>query len=140
MNEAFIVSAARTPVGKAPRGSLRHVRADDLAALAISEAVRRVPGLEGEAIDDVILGCAMPEGAQGMNVARLAALRAGLPASVPAVTVNRFCSSGAETIARAAAQIRAGMAEVVVAGGAESMSLTPMGGHEFLPNPRLVEE
>lgn len=140
MTEAYIISAVRTPVGKAPRGTLRHVRPDDLGALAIAEALRRVPDLAPEQVDDVILGCAMPEGAQGMNVARQAALRAGLPVSVPAVTVNRFCSSGAETIARAAAQIRGGMAEVVIAGGTESMSMTPMGGREFLPNPALVEE
>src|SRR5436190_337023 len=140
MNEAYIVSAVRTPVGKAPRGTLRHTRPDDLAALAIGEAMRRAPGLAAEEVEDVILGCAMPEGAQGMNVARQAALRAGLPVSVPAVTVNRFCSSGAETIARAATQIRSGMAEVVVAGGTESMSLTPMGGREFAPNPALVDE
>src|SRR5205807_6557495 len=97
MPDAYILSAVRTPVGKAPRGSLRHVRPDDLAALVIAEAVRRVPGLDPGAVDDVIFGCAMPEGPQGMNVARIAALRAGLPVSVPAATVNRFCASGAET-------------------------------------------
>lgn len=140
MTEAYIISAARTPVGRAPRGMLRHVRPDDLGALAISEALRRIPALAPEQVDDVILGCAMPEGAQGMNVARQAALRAGLPVSVPAVTVNRFCTSGAETIAQAAARIRGGMADVVIAGGTESMSMTPMGGREFLPNPVLVEE
>jgi len=140
MIDAYIVSAVRTPVGKAPRGSLRRVRPDDLGALVIREALRRAEGLAPEQVDDVIMGCAMPEGAQGMNVARLAALRAGLPVSVPAVTVNRFCASGAETIARAAAQVRSGMADVVVAGGTESMSLTPMGGSDFSPNPALVEE
>ena len=139
MPEAFIVSAVRTPVGKAPRGSLRRVRPDDLAALAIREAVARVPGLSPDAVEDVILGCAMPEGPQGMNIARLAALQAGLPVSVPALTVNRFCASGAETIARGAAQIRSGLADVVVAGGTESMSLVPMGGKSFDPNPRIVD-
>jgi acetyl-CoA acyltransferase len=140
MNEAYIVSAVRTPVGKAPRGALRTVRPDDLAALAIGEALRRVPEVTPEQVEDVVLGCAMPEGAQGMNVARLAALRAGLPVDVPAVTVNRFCASGAETIARAAQQIGSGMADVVLAGGTESMSLVPMGGRDFVPNPRLVDE
>jgi acetyl-CoA acyltransferase len=140
MSEAYIVSAVRTPVGKAPRGSLRHVRPDELGALVIGEAVRRVPGLAPEDVEDVILGCAMPEGPQGMNMARQAALRAGLPVSVPAVTVNRFCASGAETIARAAMQVRSGLADVVVAGGAESMSMTPLGGRSFEPNPALVDE
>ncbi len=140
MMDAYIVSAARTPVGKAPRGTLRETRPDDLAAVAIRAVVERAPGLALEQVDDVILGCAMPEGPQGNNVARLAALRAGLPVSVPAVTVNRFCASGAETIARAAAQVRSGQAEVVIAGGTESMSLVPMGGNGFSPNPRLVEE
>jgi acetyl-CoA acyltransferase len=140
MTDAFIVSAVRTPVGKAPRGTLRHVRPDDLAATAIAEAIRRVSGLAPEEVDDVILGCAMPEGPQGMNVARVAALRAGLPVSVPAVTVNRFCASGAETIARAAAQVRSGLADVVIAGGTESMSMVPMSGNDFSPNPRLVDE
>lgn len=140
MPDAYILSAVRTPVGKAPRGSLRRVRPDDMAALVIAEAVRRVPGLDPGAVDDVILGCAMPEGPQGMNVARIAALRAGLPVSVPAVTVNRFCASGAEAIARAAAQVQAGLADVVVAGGTESMSLLGLGGRSFDPNPRIVDE
>jgi acetyl-CoA acyltransferase len=140
MTDVFLVSVVRTPVGKAPRGTLRRVRPDDLGAIAIREAIARVPGLDPADVEDVILGCAMPEGPQGMNVARLAALRAGLPVSVPAVTVNRFCASGAETIARAAAQIRSGLAEVVVAGGAESMSMLPMGGKSFDPNPALVNE
>src|SRR5437773_8349994 len=140
MSDAYIVSAVRTPVGRAPRGSLRHVRPDDLAALVIAEAVRRVPGLEPGDVDDVLVGCAMPEGPQGMNVARIAALRAGLPVSVPAVTVNRFCASGAEAIARAAAQVQAGLADVVVAGGTESMSLVGIGGRSFDPNPRIVDE
>jgi len=140
MTDAYLVSAVRTPVGKAPRGTLRHVRPDDLGGLVIREAIARVPGLAPEAVEDVILGCAMPEGPQGMNVGRLAALRAGLPVTVPALTVNRFCASGAETIARGAAQIRSGLADVVVAGGAESMSLVPMAGKSFDPNPRIVEE
>src|SRR5438093_7333938 len=140
MKEAFIVSAVRTPVGKAPNGKIRTVRPDDLAALAIKAALARVPQVSPDQVEDVILGCAMPEGAQGINIARLAALRAGLPVDVPAVTVNRFCAAGAETVARAAQQIRSGMADVVLAGGAESMSLVPMGGRDFVPNPRLVEE
>lgn len=140
MTDAYIVSAVRTPVGKAPRGTLRHVRPDEMAATVIAEALRRVPNLPAEQVDDVIIGCAMPEGPQGNNVARVAALRAGLPVEVPAVTVNRFCASGAETIARAAQQIRSGEADVVIAGGTESMSLIPGGGRDFSPNPVLVEE
>jgi len=140
MPEAYILSAVRTPVGKAPRGALRQTRPDDLAALVIRTAVERVPGLEPRAVDDVILGCAMPEGPAGSNMARIASLAAGLPDSVPAVTVNRFCASGAETIARAAAAVKAGLADVVVAGGAESMSMIPAGGGGFSPNPRLVDE
>jgi acetyl-CoA acyltransferase len=140
MREAFIVSAVRTPIGRAVRGTLRYVRPDDLGALVLREAIARVPGLEAEQIDDVILGCAMPEGPQGMNVGRIAALRAGIPHCVPAMTVNRFCASGLETIAIAAHRIQAGAAEIVVAGGAESMSLIPMGGRSPLPNPHLIEE
>ncbi len=140
MREAVIVSAVRTPVGKAPKGSLRNVRPDDLGALVIKEALARVPNLPPELVDDVIIGCAMPEGSQGMNVARIACLRAGLPNSVPAVTVNRFCASGLETIAMAAQRIMSGMADVVIAGGTESMSQVPMGGRNAYPNPRLVEE
>lgn len=140
MREAVIVSAVRTPVGKAPKGSLRNVRPDDLGALVIKEALARVPQLAPEEVDDVILGCAMPEGAQGMNVARIACLRAGLPISVPAMTVNRFCASGLETIAIAAQRIMSGMAEVIIAGGTESMSQVPMGGFRTLPNPRLMDE
>ena len=140
MREAFIVSAVRTPVGRAVRGTLRNTRPDDLGAVVLREAIARVPGLQAEQIDDVILGCAMPEGPQGMNVARIAMLRAGLPYSVPAMTVNRYCASGLETIAIAANRIQAGMADVVVAGGAETMSLVPMGGKSPLPNPQLMEE
>lgn len=139
MKEAVIVAAARTPVGKAKKGALRHTRPDDLAAVAISEAVRRAPGLKTGDIEDLILGCAMPEAEQGMNVARIAGLRAGLPVEVPAVTVNRFCASGLQSIAFAAERIRCGSAEVIVAGGTESMSLIPMAGRYFSPNPELVD-
>ena len=139
MQEAVIVSAARTPVGKAKKGALRHARPDDLAAAAISEAVRRAPGLKPGEIEDIILGCAMPEAEQGMNVARIAGLRAGLPVEVSAVTVNRFCASGLQSIAFAAERIRCGSAEVIVAGGTESMSLIPMAGRHFSPNPELVD-
>src|SRR5512134_3929625 len=125
MREAVIVSAVRTAVGKAPRGTLKDTRPDDLAAAAITEAVRRVPGLEAGAIEDVVLGCALPEAEQGLNVARIAALRAGLPDSVPGVTVNRFCASGLQAIAMAAERIMGGFADVIVAGGTESMSLMP---------------
>jgi acetyl-CoA acyltransferase len=139
MPEAVIVSAVRTPVGRAYKGSLRSTRPDDLAALAIKEALVRVPGLDAREIDDVILGCAMPEGEQGMNVARIAALRAGLPVETSAMTINRFCSSGLQAIALAAERIRGGSAEVIVAGGTESMSLVPMGGNKISPNPWLVD-
>lgn len=140
MKEAVIIDCVRTPVGKAPKGSLRHARPDDLAAAAIRGLLERYPGVPRALIDDVILGCAMPEGEQGMNVARIAALAAGLPVETPAVTVNRFCSSGLQAIAMAVDRIRAGGAEAVIAGGTESMSLVPMAGHKFAPNPRLVEE
>ncbi|HEY6102732.1 MAG TPA: acetyl-CoA C-acyltransferase [bacterium] len=140
MREAVIVSAVRTAVGKAPRGALKDTRPDDLAAAAISEAVRRVPGLQPAEIDDVIMGCALPEAEQGLNVGRIAALRAGLPDTVPGQTVNRFCSSGLQAIAIAAEHIMAGFAEVIVAGGTESMSLMPgQTGHTFTPNPHLVD-
>ncbi len=139
MPDAVIVSSVRTPVGRAFKGSLRATRPDDLAALAIKEAIARVPGLEAKEIDDVILGCAMPEGEQGMNVARIAALRAGLPVETSAMTINRFCSSGLQAIALAAERIRGGSAEVIVAGGTESMSMVPMGGNKISPNPWLVD-
>src|SRR5215468_794319 len=139
MSEAWIVSAVRTPVGRAYKGSLRATRPDDLAALVIKEAISRVPGLTPVEIDDVILGCAMPEGEQGMNVARIASLRAGLPVETSAMTINRFCSSGLQAIALAAERIRGGSAEVIVAGGTESMSLVPMGGNKISPNPWLVD-
>src|SRR6202030_1515060 len=138
MPEAVIVSAVRTPVGRAYKGSLRATRPDDLAALAIKEALARVPAVHPKQIDDVILGCAMPEGEQGMNVARIAALRAGLPVETSAMTINRFCSSGLQAIALGAERIRGGSAEIIVAGGTESMSLVPMGGNKASPTPWLV--
>jgi acetyl-CoA acyltransferase len=139
MPDAVIVSAVRTPVGRAYKGSLRSTRPDDLAALAIKEALARVPAIDAKEIDDVILGCAMPEAEQGMNVARIAALRAGLPVETSAMTINRFCSSGLQAIALAAERIRGGSAEIIVAGGTESMSLVPMGGNKISPNPWLVD-
>jgi acetyl-CoA acyltransferase len=139
MPEAVIVSAVRTPVGRAFKGSLRSTRPDDLAALAIKEALARVPAINAKEIDDVILGCAMPEGEQGMNVARIASLRAGLPIEISAMTINRFCSSGLQAIALAAERIRSGSAEIIVAGGTESMSMVPMGGNKVAPNPWLVD-
>jgi len=139
MADAFIVSAVRTPVGKAPNGALRYTRPDELAAIAIREALRRVPALDLSEVEDVILGCAMPEAEQGLNVARIASLRAGIPISASAVTVNRFCSSGLQAIAYAAERIMLGAAHVVVAGGTESMSMVPMGGNKIAPNPALVD-
>jgi acetyl-CoA acetyltransferase len=137
MTEAVIVSSVRTPVGKAFKGSLRATRPDDLAAVAIKDALARVPGLDAKEIDDVILGCAMPEGEQGMNVARIASLRAGLPIETSAMTVNRFCSSGLQAIAIAAERIRAGSAQVIVAGGTESMTMVPMGGNKVRRTSRV---
>src|SRR5204862_158538 len=122
MTEAYIVAAARTPVGKAPNGKIRTVRPDDLAALAIKAALARVPQISPEQIEDFVLGCAMPEGSQGMNIARIACQRAGLPDTVPGVTINRFCASGLEVIATAAHRVMSGMTDVVMAGGTESMS------------------
>jgi acetyl-CoA acyltransferase len=139
MREAVIVSAVRTPVGRAFKGTLRATRPDELAAVAIQGALERVPQLEAKEIEDVILGCAMPEAEQGMNVARIASLRAGLPVEVSALTINRFCSSGLQAIAMAAERIAVGGAEVIVAGGTESMSMIPMGGNKISPNPWLVE-
>jgi acetyl-CoA acyltransferase len=139
MQEAVIVSTVRTPVGKAGRGSLATARPDDLAATAIEGALARVPQLDKREIDDVILGCAHPEAEQGMNVARIASLRAGLPVEVSAMTVNRFCASGLQAIAQAADRIRGGGASVVIAGGTESMSMIPMGGHKISANPWLVD-
>ena len=139
MKEAVIVSIARTAVGKAPRGTLRNTRPDEMAAAAIREVLRRAPGLDSSELEDVILGCAMPEAEQGNNVARVASLRAGLPVSCSAMTINRFCSSGLQAIAVASERIMAGFAEVVVAGGTETMSMIPMGGYHFAPNPYLIE-
>jgi acetyl-CoA acyltransferase len=135
MPEAAIVTAVRTPVGRAPRGSLRRVRPDDLAALVLGAALRRTPGLEASMVDDVVLGCAFPEAEQGLNLGRLAALGAGLPTSVPGATVNRFCASGLEAVAIAAQRIRTGEADVVLAGGVESMSRVPPVGYRPSPNP-----
>src|SRR6187200_1352562 len=139
MKEAVIVSAVRTPVGKAPNGSLRTTRPDEMAAVVIKEALQRAPGLDPADVDDVIMGCAMPEAEQGLNVARIASLRAGVPVSASAVTVNRFCASGLQAIAQAAERIAAGQADAILAGGTESMSLVPMGGFKVAPNPTLVE-
>ena len=139
MNEAVIVAAVRTPVGKAPGGALRGTRPDELAATAIAEALRRAPGITPADVDDVIFGCAMPEAEQGLNVARIASLRAGVPVSASAVTINRFCSSGLQAIAFASERVMCGSTDVVVAGGTESMSLVPMGGHTVAPNPALVD-
>ena len=139
MTEAVIIDCLRTAVGKAPRGALRLTRPDDMAATVIRALLAKYPAVPTDEIDDVILGCAMPEGASGTNMARIAALRAGLPDQVPGVTINRFCSSGLQAIAMAAAQIRSGSAQIVLAGGAESMSLMPGGGHHFAPNPWLVD-
>ena len=139
MSEAVIVAIARTAVGKAPRGTLRNTRPDDMAAVVITEILKRVPGLDPNDVEDVILGCAMPEAEQGNNVARVASLRAGLPVSTSAMTINRFCSSGLQAIALASQRILAGMGECVIAGGTESMSLIPMGGFHFSPNPYLMD-
>jgi acetyl-CoA acyltransferase len=139
MKQAVIVSATRTPVGKAPGGMFRYVRPDEMAAVVIREAVGRAAGLDPSEVEDVIVGCAMPEAEQGLNVARIASLRAGIPVSASAVTVNRFCSSGLQAIAYAAERIMVGAARVAVAGGTESMSLVPMGGHKIAPNPVLVD-
>src|ERR671921_1130466 len=139
MKEAVIVSAVRTAVGKAPKGTLKNTRPDEMGAAVIEEAVRRAEGLEKSEIEDVIMGCAMPEAEQGMNVARAAAIRAGLPVETSAMTVNRFCSSGLQSIAIAADRIRTGSCDVIVAGGLETMSMIPMGGHIIRPNPYLVE-
>jgi acetyl-CoA acyltransferase len=137
---SVIVSAARTPVGKAPKGALRFTRPDEMAATVMRAVIDRAPGLDPALIDDVIFGCAMPEAEQGLNVARIAALRAGLPVSTSAATVNRFCASGLETIAMAADRIAAGGARAILAGGTESMSLIPMGGNKVSPNPSLVAD
>jgi acetyl-CoA acyltransferase len=136
---AYIVSAVRTAVGKAPRGALRNMRPDDMGAEVVKGAIAQVPGLDPDQIEDVIIGCSFPEAEQGFNLGRVIAQRAGLPDSVPGVTVNRFCASGLQTIAMAHQAIAAGQSDVIVAGGAESMSLIPMGGHVLTPNPALIE-
>ena len=138
MKDAVIASAVRTPSGKAPKGTLRNTRPDELAAVVMEEALRRATGIEPAEVDDVILGCAMPEAEQGMNVARIASLRAGIPVESSAVTINRFCSSGLQAIAFGAERIMCGTAQTIVAGGTESMSMVPMGGHKIAPNPELV--
>jgi acetyl-CoA acyltransferase len=140
MKEVFIVSAARTPVGKAPSGRLKSVHPADLGALVLKEVLKRAPQISPDQVDDVIIGCAMPEGPQGMNMARLSCLRAGLPDTVPGVTINRFCASGLEAIAMGAQRILSGMADIVIAGGTESMSQVPMMGFKMTPNPCLVNE
>jgi len=137
--EAVIIDCLRTAVGKAPKGSLRTTRPDDLAATVIRDLMAKYPSVSAPEIDDLILGCAMPEGEAGMNMARVAALRAGLPDSVPGVTINRFCSSGLQAIAMAAEKIRSGGAHIILAGGAESMSMIPMSGNKFAPNPWMVD-
>jgi acetyl-CoA acyltransferase len=139
MNQAVIIDCLRTPVGKAPKGTLRSTRPDDLAALVFQALLQKYPQIAKDQIDDVILGCATPEGESGMNMARVAALRAGLPDSVPGVTINRFCSSGLQAIAMAADRIRAGGSDIIIAGGAESMSMLPMGNQRIAPNPWMVD-
>jgi len=139
MNEAVIIDCMRTAVGKAPRGTLKNTRPDDMAAAVMKRLLEKYPQISKDEIDDVILGCAIPEAESGMNMARVAVLRAGLPDTVPGVTVNRFCSSGLQTIAMASERIRAGGAEIILAGGAESMSLLPMAGNKFAPNPWMVD-
>jgi len=139
MREAVIVSSVRTAVGKAPKGALRTTRPDDLAATAIKEAIARTKGLDPKEIDDVVIGCATPEAEQGMNVARIASLRAGLPVTTSAMTINRFCSSGLQAIANAAQSIMAGHSEIAIGGGTESMSMIPMGGNKVAPNPWLAD-
>lgn len=140
MAKAYIISAVRTAVGRAYRGSLKDTRPDDLGTIAVRGAIERIANLDPKQVDDVILGCAMPEGEQGMNVARICALKAGLPDSVPGMTINRFCSSGLQSIALAAERIMIGAADIIVAGGTESMTMVPMGGNKPSFNPEIVEE
>src|SRR5499427_7454614 len=139
MREVVLVSSVRTPVGRAFKGTLRSTRPDELAAVAIKGALARVPQLDPKEIEDVIFGCAMPEAEQGMNVARIASLRAGLPVECSAMTINRFCSSGLQSIAMGAERIMAGGADVILAGGVESMTMIPMGGNKVSANPWLIE-
>jgi len=140
MAKAYIISAVRTAIGRAYRGSLKDTRPDDLGTVAVRGAIERVANLDPARVDDVILGCAMPEGEQGMNVARICALKAGLPDSVPGMTINRFCSSGLQAIALAAERIMAGAADIIVAGGTESMTMVPMGGNKPSFNPEIIED
>jgi acetyl-CoA acyltransferase len=140
IQDAYIVSAVRTPVGKAPRGVFRNTRPDDLLALVLREAIKRAPGIDVARIGDAIIGCAMPEAEQGMNVARIGVLLAGLPDSVPGMTINRFCSSGLQAIALAADRIRLGEADLMLAGGTESMSMVPMMGHKIAMNPAVFSD
>jgi len=140
VQDAYIVAAVRTPVGKAPRGMFRNTRPDDLLAHVIREVLRSVPEIDPARVEDVIVGCAMPEAEQGMNVARVGLLLAGLPDSVPGMTINRFCSSGVQAVAMAADRIRLGEADVMIAGGTESMSLVPMGGNKVAFNPAIFEK
>src|SRR3984957_4342295 len=139
MQDAVIIDCLRTAVGKSGRGTLKNTRPDDMAAAVFDELLKRYPQVNKQDIDDVILGCATPEAESGMNMARVASLRAGFPDTVPGVTINRFCSSGLQAIAMAAEKIRSGGAEIIVAGGSESMSLLPMSGHKFAPNPWMVD-
>lgn len=139
MQEAVIIDCLRTAVGKAPKGTLRNSRPDDLAAAVVNRLLEKHPQIGKDQIDDVIMGCAMPEGESGMNIARCVALRAGLPVTVPGVTINRFCSSGLQSIAMAADRIRAGGADIILAGGTETMSMVPMSGNKFAPNPWFVD-
>ncbi len=139
MQDAVIVSATRTAVGRAPNGALKTVRPDEMAATVIAEVLRRAPGIQPSDVEDVILGCAMPEAEQGLNVARIASLRAGVPVTASAVTINRFCSSGLQAIAYAGERIMCGFANTILAGGTESMSMVPMGGNKISPNPALVD-
>src|SRR5512147_1908964 len=140
MKDAVIVSAVRTPVGKAKRGGLATVRPDEMAATAIQALLKRTPNLDPAQIEDVVMGCAFPEGEQGLNMARIIALRAGLPQSVPGETINRYCSSGVQAIAHAAYAIRSGQMDVAIAGGAESMTMVPMAGYKFSPNPHFAQD
>src|SRR5512144_3066367 len=140
MKDAVIVSAVRTPVGKAKRGGLATVRPDEMAATAIQELLKRTPNLDPATIEDVVIGCAFPEGEQGMNMARMIALRAGLPASVPAETINRYCASGVQSIAHVAYAVQSGQIETGIAGGAESMTMVPMAGYKFSPNPYFAQD
>ncbi|MGH8757420.1 MAG: beta-ketoacyl synthase N-terminal-like domain-containing protein, partial [Burkholderiales bacterium] len=140
VQEAYIVAATRTPVGKAPRGMFKNVRPDDMLAHVLRSALAQCPGLDLNTIDDVIVGCAMPEGEQGMNVARIGLLLAGLPKRVPGMTVNRFCSSGLQAVALASDRIRLGEAEVMIGAGTESMSMVPLGGNKISINPAIFTD